>query len=142
DDGRKGRKNERGFYLYGKARKKGKRQVDESVYGALGLAVPKRSPVEVEEIQLRCNLQLLTEALHCWGEGILRSPRDGDVGAIFGLGFPPFRGGPFRYLDAVGAPTVLAHVQRFHDRFGARWAPAPALVELARADGHIHPRLH
>jgi 3-hydroxyacyl-CoA dehydrogenase / enoyl-CoA hydratase / 3-hydroxybutyryl-CoA epimerase len=143
EDGRKGRKNERGIYLYGKAaKKKGQRLVDPSVYAVLGLAAPdpKRSPVDAEEIQQRCNLQFLNEALHCWGEGILRSARDGDVGAIFGLGFPPFRGGPFRYLDAVGAPTVLAHIERFHDRFGARWTPAPALVELARGPKRIHQR--
>jgi 3-hydroxyacyl-CoA dehydrogenase/enoyl-CoA hydratase/3-hydroxybutyryl-CoA epimerase len=136
-DGRKGRKNERGMYLYGEAAKKrGKgKHADPSVYAVLGLpaADPRaRPPVPVEEIQMRCSLQLVNEALHCLGEGILRSPRDGDIGAIFGLGFPPFRGGPFRYVDALGAAEVLRRIEEYGKRFGQRWTPAPALIEAAR----------
>ncbi|WP_437279019.1 fatty acid oxidation complex subunit alpha FadJ [Sorangium sp. So ce375] len=136
-DDRKGRKNERGMYLYGAAaKKKGKgKHADESVYGVLGLPVPRAKdepPVPVEEIQLRCSLQLVNEAMHCLGEGILRSPRDGDVGAIFGLGFPPFRGGPFRYVDSLGAAEVLRRIETYERRFGKRWTPAPALVEAVR----------
>ncbi|KYF95395.1 multifunctional fatty acid oxidation complex subunit alpha [Sorangium cellulosum] len=136
-DDRKGRKNERGMYLYGAAaKKKGKgKHPDESVYAVLGLPVPKakeKPPVAVEEIQMRCSLQLVNEALHCLGEGVLRSPRDGDIGAIFGLGFPPFRGGPFRYVDALGPAEVLRRIEIYERRFGKRWTPAPALVEAAR----------
>jgi 3-hydroxyacyl-CoA dehydrogenase / enoyl-CoA hydratase / 3-hydroxybutyryl-CoA epimerase len=136
-DNRKGRKNQRGFYLYGEASKKlGKgKHVDESVYGVLGLPVPDaraKSRVAAEEIQMRCSLQFVNEAIHCWGEGILRSPRDGDIGAIFGLGFPPFRGGPFRYVDSLGAEEVLRRIEGYHQRFGKRWEPAPALVEMAK----------
>ena len=140
---RKGRKNERGFYLYGAAaRRKGKgKHVDETIYGVLGLPVPDRraSPVAAEEIQMRCSLQLVNEALHCLGEGILRSARDGDVGAVFGLGFPPFRGGPFRYVDGVGAGEVLRRIEGYQQRFGLRWTPAPALVEMAKAGKRFYP---
>lgn len=137
-DDRKGRKNERGMYLYGEAAKrKGKgKHADESVYAVLGLPVPNprvKSPVAVEEIQMRCSLQLVNEALHCYGEGILRSPRDGDIGAIFGLGFPPFRGGPFRYVDGIGAAEVLRRIEGYQQRFGVRWSPAPALIEAAKS---------
>jgi 3-hydroxyacyl-CoA dehydrogenase/enoyl-CoA hydratase/3-hydroxybutyryl-CoA epimerase len=143
-DDRKGRKNERGFYLYGAAAKaKGKgKHVDESIYGVLGLSVPDpkaKPPVTAEEIQMRCSLQLINEAMHCYGEGILRSPRDGDIGAIFGLGFPPFRGGPFRYVDSIGAAEVLKRIEGYHARFGKRWAPAPALVEMAKGGKRFYP---
>ena len=148
-DGRKGKKNERGFYLYGDAAKKARgmlgkekgKLVDESVYGVLGLPVPDRKAkghIAVEEIQMRCSLQLVNEALHCFGDGILRSARDGDIGAIFGLGFPPFRGGPFRYVDTLGAGEVLKRIEAYHGRFGARWKPAPILVEMARGNRRFH----
>jgi 3-hydroxyacyl-CoA dehydrogenase/enoyl-CoA hydratase/3-hydroxybutyryl-CoA epimerase len=143
-DDRKGRKNKRGFYLYGEAaKKKGKgKHVDESVYAVLGLQVPDpraKPAIAVEEIQMRCSLQFVNEAMHCWGEGILRSPRDGDVGAIFGLGFPPFRGGPFRYVDAVGAAEVVRRIEGYEQRFGKRWTPAPALAEMARSGKRFYP---
>ena len=143
---RKGRKNERGFYLYGAAaRKKGAgKHVDPTIYGALGLASPstdarKKPLIEVEEIQMRCSLQLVNEALHCLGEGILESPRDGDIGAIFGLGFPPFRGGPFRYVDATGASEVLRRIESYQQRFGARWTPATLLVKMVREGTRFYP---
>jgi len=105
------------------------------VYAALNLATPdyKTSPIPIEEIQERCNLQFINEALHCWGEGLLRSPRDGDIGAIFGLGFPPYLGGPFRHVDFLGASHVLGRIEHYQERFGARWAPAPVLAEMAKA---------
>jgi 3-hydroxyacyl-CoA dehydrogenase/enoyl-CoA hydratase/3-hydroxybutyryl-CoA epimerase len=144
EDGRKGRKNNKGFYLYGKAAKKrGKgKHVDETVYGVLGLDTPSydRSPIPIEQIQERCNLQFINEALHCYGEGLLRSPRDGDIGAIFGLGFPPYLGGPFRHVDALGADHVLSRIEHYQERFGVRWGPAPALVEMAKSGKRFYPR--
>jgi 3-hydroxyacyl-CoA dehydrogenase/enoyl-CoA hydratase/3-hydroxybutyryl-CoA epimerase len=149
EDGRKGRKNQRGFYLYGaEAKKAAKKQgkskvVDRSVYEVLGLAVPdprRDPPVSIEEIQERCSLQFVNEAMHCWGDGILRTPRDGDIGAIFGLGFPPFLGGPFRYVDALGAAKVVAKIDSYHQQFGARWTPAPALLEMAKAGKRFYPK--
>ena len=144
DGGRKGRKNGRGFYRYnGDHGKKGQpKKVDESVYTTLGMEPPhsKKSPVPVEEIQTRCNLQFINEAMHCFGEDLLRSPRDGDIGAIFGLGFPPFLGGPFHYVDAVGAKRILDQIRGYQDRFGARWAPAPALVDMAEHGRRFYAR--
>jgi len=130
DDDRKGRKNGRGFYRYGGVSSKAKREVDAGVYRVLGIEPKTKLPPE--EIQMRCALQMVNEALLCFGEGILRTARDGDVGAIFGLGFPPFRGGPFRYVDTLGAAEVLRRVRGYEMRFGRRFTPAPALVEMAR----------
>jgi len=133
-DDRKGRKNEKGFYLYGAAAKRaGKdKQVDPTIYATLGLDKPHGiSKVRLEDVQLRCSLSLVNEALHCFGERILRSARDGDIGAVFGLGFPPFRGGPFRFVDSLGPGEVLRRMRLYEDAFGKRWTPAPALVEMA-----------
>ncbi len=143
-DDRKGRKNKRGFYIYSdEARKKGRgKRVDESVYAVLGLDAPDpqvKPAILREEVQMRCSLQFVNEAMHCLGEGILRSVRDGDIGAVFGLGFPPFRGGPFRYTDAVGPAEVLKRIQDYEARFGKRWAPAPALVEMVKSGKRFYP---
>ena len=139
-DNRKGRKNKRGMYLYDEHGNKVKdpktKGVDHSVYQTLGIT--PRAKVAAEEIQMRCVLALVNEALRCLGEGVLRSPRDGDVGAIFGLGFPPFRGGPFRYVDAVGPLEILRRTESYRDRFGARFEPAPTLVNLARTNGRFY----
>ena len=72
--------------------------------------------------------------MRCLEEGILRSARDGDIGAIFGFGFPPFRGGPFWYIDQVGADAIVARLDDYAARFGARFEPAQLLRDAA-ADG-------
>jgi 3-hydroxyacyl-CoA dehydrogenase/enoyl-CoA hydratase/3-hydroxybutyryl-CoA epimerase len=129
EDQRFGKKNGRGFYDY-TSKKKGKRDVDESVYSVLG--VEPKTDMSSGDIAERCALQMVNEAAHCLGEGILRSPRDGDIGAVFGLGFPPFRGGPFRYVDAVGVKEIVRRLEALEKAHGVRFAPAPALVEHAR----------
>jgi len=128
-DERYGRKNGRGFYLYGDKKKKG---VDESVYELLGVT-PTNKSISSEDIAWRCALQFVNEACRCFGEGILRSARDGDVGAVFGLGFPPFRGGPFRFVDQVGAKEILGRLRELEKQLGPRFSPAPVLEEIARS---------
>jgi len=132
-DERYGRKNGRGFYLYG-GKKKG---VDESVYEVLGVE-PTNKSVSDEDIAWRCALQFVNEACRCFGEGILRSARDGDVGAVFGLGFPPFRGGPFRFVDQIGAKEVLGRLRELEKKHGPRFSPAPVLEEIARGGQTFH----
>ncbi|MGB8221035.1 MAG: fatty acid oxidation complex subunit alpha FadJ [Polyangiales bacterium] len=133
-DERFGRKNGRGFYLYGDNKKKG---VDESVYEILGVT-PSNKTVTNEDIAWRCALQFVNEACRCFGEGILRSARDGDIGAVFGLGFPPFRGGPFRFVDQVGAKEILGRLRELEKQLGPRFSPAPVLEEIARSGQTFH----
>jgi enoyl-CoA hydratase/carnithine racemase len=90
-----------------------------------------RPRIAREEIQLRCALQIVNEALRALGDGAIRSPREGDVRAVREVGFPRFRGGPFRYLEDVGPDEVLRRMRPYEARYGERWAPAPQLVELA-----------
>ncbi len=127
-DDRLGRKNQRGFYWYGDG-DQSRKGVDDSIYDALGIK-PDGS-MEEREISERCVLQMLNEAAHCRGEGILRSPRDGDIGAVFGLGFPPFRGGPFRFIDALGVGEVVDRLHHYAQIHGPRFEPAPLLLEMA-----------
>jgi 3-hydroxyacyl-CoA dehydrogenase/enoyl-CoA hydratase/3-hydroxybutyryl-CoA epimerase len=132
-DGRQGRKNKRGFYTYDGKRKR----VDASVYALLPGGAARR-PFDTREIQDRLVFAFLNEAVLCLQEGILRSPRDGDVGAIFGLGFPPFLGGPFRYLDHLGARFAVELLERLANRHGERFRPALMLSNLAKEGRGFH----
>jgi len=133
-DGRLGRKAKKGFYLYEDVKEKGPKKVDASVYDLLPGGRKRTSPPR-DEIAERCVLQMVNEAAYCLGEQIIRSPRDGDIGAIYGLGWPPFRGGPFRYADSLGAEHIVQRLGSYRDRFGVRFTPASMLVELARSGG-------
>jgi 3-hydroxyacyl-CoA dehydrogenase/enoyl-CoA hydratase/3-hydroxybutyryl-CoA epimerase len=86
----------------------------------------------------RLVLALVNEAARALGDGVIRTPRDGDIGAVFGIGFPPFRGGPFRLADAMGARVVVEKLERLRERHGDRFAPAPLLLEKARSGGTFH----
>ena len=135
ESGRTGRKGGKGFYLYGKHGKKG--DVDPGIYEIIG--GQERREFEPDEIVERCVLAMVNEAARCLEEGILRSPRDGDIGAVFGIGFPPFRGGPFRYVDAEGADEIVQRLEALEGRFPGRFAPAEMLVEMARARKRFYP---
>ena len=77
-------------------------------------------------------IMLNEAALAACGEGVIRSARDGDIGAIFGIGFPPFRGGPLRYMDTLGAAEVVRTLEALAPAHGPRFTPAPVLVDCAR----------
>jgi 3-hydroxyacyl-CoA dehydrogenase/enoyl-CoA hydratase/3-hydroxybutyryl-CoA epimerase len=126
DDGRLGRKNGRGFYTYGEKKKR----VDPGVYRLLP-GGEKRKRFDRHEIQDRLVLQFCNEAALCLEKGILRSARDGDIGAIFGLGFPPFRGGPYRYMDAEGSGEIVRRMREWEQKLGHRFKPAQILVDKA-----------
>ena len=136
EDDRKGRKNGRGFYQYS-GKSKG-REVDQTIYQLVGVKNPGANKMPAQEIAERVVLTMLNEAAFCLGEKILRSARDGDIGAIFGLGFPPFLGGPFRYMDTLGADQVLAKLNALRAQHGERFAPAPLLVEIAANKGRFY----
>ncbi|MYM59843.1 fatty acid oxidation complex subunit alpha FadJ [Vibrio sp. OCN044] len=125
DDNRKGRKSGKGFYTY----KGKKKEVDKSVYKLLSLTPDAKSGEK--DIALRCVLPMLNEAVRCLEEGIIRSPRDGDIGAIFGIGFPPFLGGPFRYMDQLGLEKVIELMNQHAQKYGDRFAPCDGLLTRA-----------
>lgn len=140
-EGRLGRKARKGFYAYdqeGQTRREGGRKlVDPGAYDLLPTGRQRRS-FPLDELAERLALQMVNEAVLCLQEGVLRSARDGDIGAVFGLGFPPFRGGPFRYVDACGAASVVSRLQALEQRHGPRFRPAPLLAERARTRGRFH----
>lgn len=133
-DDRKGKKNKKGFYDY--SGKKPGKEVDDSIYTLLGVT-PSASRSE-SEIAERCVYMMLNEAARCLDEGVIRNARDGDIGAIFGIGFPPFLGGPFRYMDSLGLKHVVTRLNHFASTVDNKYAPADILVKMAEADEQFY----
>ncbi|MEZ5036457.1 MAG: 3-hydroxyacyl-CoA dehydrogenase NAD-binding domain-containing protein [Chitinophagales bacterium] len=128
--GYKGRKNKKGFYQYDENGKK-QPKVDSEIYKFYG--GENRKQFDAEMIHLRCAMAMVNEAALCLQEGIISSPLDGDIGAVFGLGFPPFRGGPFRYIDSLGAAKAVDILNDLASKYGERFEPAQILIDYAKA---------
>lgn len=120
-DGRLGAKNERGFYRYRDGRRD---EVDHHVYRLLDVR-PDDHAMPRETIAWRCALRMVDEAFRCFADGVLMSTSDGDAGAVFGLGFPPFRGGPFRLVAQLGAAAVVDIMR------SVELQPSPMLARMA-----------
>ena len=134
--GRLGRKGKRGFYQYDDDGKKG--GVDVSVYDLLPTG-QRRTTVPAARIVQRCVYAMINEAVLCLEDGILRSARDGDIGAVFGIGFPPFRGGPFRFIDRQGATAVVSVLDELEREFPGRYQAATSLREMAEQGTRFYP---
>jgi 3-hydroxyacyl-CoA dehydrogenase/enoyl-CoA hydratase/3-hydroxybutyryl-CoA epimerase len=128
EDGRLGRKSGRGFYRYDGGRRRG---ADDSTSPLLG--VKAGAPPVDADAERRLVYAMLNEAARALDEGVVRSPRDGDIAAIFGIGYPPFLGGPLRTLDRAGAGRAVETLEALARTHGERFTPAPVLVRLARA---------
>ncbi len=134
--GRLGRKNGKGFYSY----QDGKKGDPDQTAAALLKTEVKNNAASKDEIAERCLLLFVNESVRCLEEGVLESPEDGDVGAIFGLGFPPFFGGPFHYVDLKGAVEVCAKLEKLRAQFGARFEPSQKLSQMASTGARFYTK--
>lgn len=127
-----GRKSGKGFYVYEKGTKN--RDVNQEAIQILKekYALEPRGANTVEDQQLRMVSRFVNEAVLSLEEKILHSPLEGDVGAVFGLGFPPFTGGPFRWVDQFGADKLVKKMEEFQGLYGAPFKPAQTLVDMAK----------
>jgi 3-hydroxyacyl-CoA dehydrogenase / enoyl-CoA hydratase / 3-hydroxybutyryl-CoA epimerase len=134
DSGRIGKKNGSGFYRYERVDEDWSRidAVDDSVYEVVGVEPGETIPADAAD---RLLLRMVNEAFFAYGDNILASTSDGDIGAVFGLGFPAHLGGPFHYTAQRGAENILQTLEDLASRLGPRFTPAPALVEAARSGG-------
>ena len=130
-----GRKNRRGFYKYEEESKK-KKDINIEVYQYFGGI--DRKTFDPKEIQERLSLMMINEAVLCLQENILQNPTDGDLGAILGLGFPPFLGGPFRYIDRVGIESFIGNMESYRAGHGNRFKPADLLNEMKSKGTDFH----
>jgi 3-hydroxyacyl-CoA dehydrogenase/enoyl-CoA hydratase/3-hydroxybutyryl-CoA epimerase len=128
EEGRLGRKTKAGFYAYDEA---GKRQ---GLWTGLGEKfAPASDQPDLIEVQHRLMFAQALEAVRALEEGVLTDIREGDVGAILGWGFAPWSGGPFSWLDMLGAPFAVAVCEDLEARFGARFKAPALLQEMAQS---------
>ena len=135
DEGRLGRKAGAGFYAYDE---KGKRT---GLWEGLAdkYTVLEEQP-ELAEVQQRLIFAQVLEAVRALEEGVLEDIREGDVGAILGWGFMPWSGGPFSWLDIVGAAWAAERCDALTEKFGARFATPTLLREMAEEGESFYER--
>ena len=126
NDDRMGRKNCKGFYAYDD---KGKRT---EIWEGLGLQwrVATIQP-DITEIKYRLAMAQVLEAVRSLEDGVLEDIREGDVGAVLGWGFQPWSGGPFGWLDMIGAEKAVTICKDLEGKFGARFNAPAVLCDLA-----------
>ncbi len=133
DEGRLGRKNNKGFFKYENGKsvlEKGEKVVDETVYKHLPQG-DKTKAANLSEMAERMILGLCNEAALCLQDGTLRDGYAGDLGAVMGIGFPPFEGGPFRYMDRIGVKSVVEKLKALEGKYGKRFKPCQLLLDKA-----------
>jgi len=120
-------------------KQKGPKQLNPEINDLLKKHQKQSLSLTKEEIQNRMIARLINEAVFCLQDKIIASPIDGDIGFVFGIGFPPFLGGPFRYIDAMGVSKFRDMLLAFADKYGPQFKPAPLLDEYAKSGRKFYP---
>ena len=129
---RLGQKTGKGFYAYELDKKgKTKKVVDPQAYELLKPVVLEQREFTDQEILEIMMVPLCLETVRCLEDGIVESAADADMGLIYGIGFPPFRGGALRYIDTIGVAEFVAIADKYAE-FGAMYAPTEKLREMAK----------
>ncbi|MEL6839879.1 MAG: 3-hydroxyacyl-CoA dehydrogenase family protein, partial [Pseudomonadota bacterium] len=135
DQERLGRKSNAGFYAYDE---KGKR---EGLWEGLAAQYPVAAEQpDLTTVQHRLLFAQVLEAVRALEEGVLEDIREGDVGAILGWGFAPWSGGPFSWLDIIGAPYAAERCDQLTEQFGERFKTPNLLREMAEKGQEFYKR--
>ncbi len=134
DAKRYGQKNDKGYYAYvPDKRGKPKKTVDPETYTLIAPVVADRKSFEADEIVARCMIPMITEIARCLEEGIVSTPYEADMALLYGIGFPPFRGGACRYVDQTGIKNIVGLCDRYQSL--GKVYEAPKLLRDMAASG-------
>ena len=141
--GRLGRKNGKGFYVY--PDDGGKKYLWPELSATVATPGEHSDATHAiratpEAVRERLLYRQLVECARCFAEGVLETPEDGDLGAIFGWGFAPFTGGPFSHMDTLGIANVVAILDGLTQRHGERFTPPQLLRDMAAAGETFYGR--
>ncbi len=141
DANRFGQKNGLGFWRYKDDSKgKPKKEEDAAVDSLLAdVSQPKRDFSD-EEIIARMMIPMVNEVVRCLEEGIIASPAEADMALVYGLGFPPFHGGAFRWLDTIGSAKYLDMAQQYQ-HLGPLYEVPAGLRDKARHNEAYYPQV-
>ena len=139
DANRFGQKNGQGFWRYKEDSKgKPKKEEDAAVNGLLAEVSQPARDFSDDDIIARMMIPMVNEVVRCLEEGIIASPAEADMALVYGLGFPPFHGGAFRWLDTLGSARYLDMAQQFA-HLGPLYAVPDGLREKARHNDAYYP---
>ncbi|MDK9739116.1 fatty acid oxidation complex subunit alpha FadB [Vibrio sp. D404a] len=126
-----GQKNGSGFYSYSvDKRGRPKKAFSEDILPILADVCQAPQEFDEETIIQRVMIPMINEVVLCLEEGIIASPQEADMALVYGLGFPPFRGGVFRYLDSVGIANFVETAKGYQD-LGAMYQVPQLLLDMA-----------
>lgn len=139
ESNRFGQKNGQGFYRYS-VDKKGKlqKEADQTANALITAACAPAKTFTNDDIIARMMLPMINEVVRCLEEGIIASPAEADMALVYGLGFPPFRGGAFRYLDTMGTRSYVELAQRYQN-LGPLYEVPPGLQQKAENHTGYYP---
>lgn len=139
DAGRFGQKNGLGFWRYKEDSKgKPKKEEDPAIDALLAEVSQAKRDFSEEEIIARMMIPMVNEVARCLEEGIIASPAEADMALVYGLGFPPFHGGAFRWLDTLGSARYLDMAQQYQ-QLGPLYEVPAGLSSKARANEAYYP---
>ena len=135
-----GKKNEKGFYIHSKDKKgKPKKEVNSGTEKFIrNLKLRSREDISDEEIIYRMMLPMLMESSRCLEDNIVETPMEVDMGLIYGLGFPPFRGGIFRWADSAGLDELIRRAEKLKSS-GKIYEPTEQIRKMAKDGQLFHP---
>jgi enoyl-CoA hydratase/long-chain 3-hydroxyacyl-CoA dehydrogenase len=134
EKGWKGKKSGQGFYTY-----KGKQKtISPEIQQYVNAFKVQSLNLTEKEIQDRIMTRFINEAVKCLEDEIIADPVVGDIGLVFGTGFAPFHGGPFCYIDRIGADKFVDMMNVFVDKYGPQFEPCQLLKDYAHGQKKFH----